>query len=136
MSPRGRGETESGHGPAGPGGPEAPGGPSGPDTPDRSVPLGRDPGAQPERTWFAWRRTTLTFAVAVALAARSTLRDGTAATVLAACVGALAWLALLVTAHRRIGALSVPRPAAMGARELGGVLLPVLVLIVVGVMTL
>ncbi|WP_405803123.1 DUF202 domain-containing protein [Streptomyces sp. NBC_01187] len=96
----------------------------------------RDPGAQPERTWFAWRRTTLAFAVAAALAARSALRDGTTVAVLAACLGALAWLAMLMTAHRRIGALSSARPAAMGARELGGVLLPVLVLIVVGVMTL
>ncbi|GAA2632396.1 DUF202 domain-containing protein [Streptomyces axinellae] len=134
MSPQGRREAGSGRRPETSGGPETPVGPGDPPGPP-GTPV-RDPGAQPERTWFAWRRTTLAFAVAAALAARSALRDATAVPVLAACLGALAWLALLVTAHRRIGALSGTRPAAMGAREVGGVLVPVLVLIIVGVMTL
>lgn len=96
----------------------------------------RDPGAQPERTWFAWRRTTLTYAVAVALAVRVAVVEGSALAVLAAALGALAWLGLLLTAHRRIRRLSEARPAAMGATEVRGTLASLLVLIGVGVMLL
>lgn len=96
----------------------------------------RDPGAQPERTWFAWRRTTLTYAVAVALAARVAIVEGSALAVMAAALGALAWLGLLVTAHRRIRGLAQARPAVMGTAEVRGTLASLLVLVLVGVMLL
>ncbi|MFE0765019.1 DUF202 domain-containing protein [Streptomyces smyrnaeus] len=96
----------------------------------------RDPGAQPERTWLAWRRTTLTCAVSVALTARVALEDPSSIAVVAACLGALAWVALLLTAHRRIGGLARPRPGTMGAAETMGTLVCVLVLVGVGGMML
>ncbi|UNS96202.1 DUF202 domain-containing protein [Streptomyces tubbatahanensis] len=98
---------------------------------ERDEPAPRDPGAQPERTWFAWRRTTLTFAVSVALAARVAVEQRTGTAVAAAAVGVLAWLGLLLTAHRRIGALSGARPSPMGAAQVMGTLVCVLVLVVV-----
>lgn len=64
------------------------------------------PGAQPERTRLAWRRTTLAFAVVAALAVRSALYDPAPAAYGAAALGALAWLGFLVVAHRRIRALA------------------------------
>ncbi|MBO8193121.1 DUF202 domain-containing protein [Streptomyces oryzae] len=96
----------------------------------------RDPGAQPERTWLAWRRTTLSCAVSVALAARVALAEPSGLAVVAAGLGALAWVGLLVTAHRRIGALAQARPGTMGAAQTAGTLLCVLVLIGVGGMML
>ncbi|MCF6522515.1 DUF202 domain-containing protein [Streptomyces sp. JJ36] len=66
----------------------------------------RDAGAQPERTRLAWRRTTLTFAVAAALAVRSAVERADAPGYAAAALGALAWLAFLSVAHRRIRALA------------------------------
>ncbi|MBE9499337.1 MULTISPECIES: DUF202 domain-containing protein [Streptomyces] len=96
----------------------------------------RDPGAQPERTWLAWRRTTLTCAVSVALTARVALADPSGPAVAAACLGALAWVGLLVTAHRRIRALSRSRPRTMGAAQTMGALACVLVLVGVGGMML
>ncbi|MBO8185577.1 DUF202 domain-containing protein [Streptomyces spirodelae] len=92
----------------------------------------RDPGAQPERTWLAWRRTTLTCAVSVALTARVAVERPSGLAAGAACLGALAWIGLLVTAHRRIRRLSRPRPETMGAAETVGTLACVLVLIGVG----
>lgn len=71
----------------------------------------RDPGAQPERTRLAWRRTTLAFAVAAALAVRSALYRGGPTGYAAAALGALAWLAFLLVAHRRIRSLADGRPA-------------------------
>ncbi|MGP3988779.1 DUF202 domain-containing protein [Streptomyces sp. 3N207] len=97
---------------------------------------GRDPGAQPERTWLAWRRTTLTCAVSVALAARVALAQPSGPAVAAAALGALAWVGLLITAHRRIGGLSRARPGTMGAAETLGTLVCVLVLVGVGGMML
>lgn len=98
-----------------------------------------DPAAQPERTRFAWRRTTLTFAVAVALAVREALygSSGVSATeAAAAAFGALAWLAFLVLAHRRIAAMEADRPAAMGAAAVAAAALCTLAVATVGVVLL
>jgi hypothetical protein len=81
--------------------------------------MNRENGAQPERTRLAWRRTTLSFAVAAALAVRSVLsRDAGPAAYTAAAVGVLGWLVLLRLAHRRIRALSGPSPAGSDGRPL------------------
>ncbi|MET8681708.1 DUF202 domain-containing protein [Streptomyces sp. NPDC004647] len=74
----------------------------------------RDPGLHPERTRLAWRRTTLTFAVAAVLAARQALVGGVSP--LAGVGVALVLLAFLVVAHRRIQALTAPEPLAPFAR--------------------
>lgn len=77
----------------------------------------RDPGLQPERTRMAWRRTTLTCAVAAVLAGRQALIGGPRpVAVLALALIALVWLALLTAAQRRIRALAAPRPPALGPR--------------------
>lgn len=70
------------------------------------------PGAQPERTRLAWRRTTLTFAMANALAMRSALQDPGPVAYGAAALGVLAWLGFLMVAHHRIRALTDRAPAA------------------------
>lgn len=78
----------------------------------------RDPGLQPERTRLAWRRTTLAYAVAAVLAGRLALQQGMSARTLAAGgLMALAWLAFLVTAHRRARSLGPARPTALSARQ-------------------
>lgn len=96
----------------------------------------RDPGVQPERTWLAWRRTTLTYAVSVGLAARVAVAEHSATAVAAAALGAVAWAALLLTAQRRRRGLAVRQPAPMDAVQVIGTLASVLVLIVVGGMLL
>jgi N-acyl-L-homoserine lactone synthetase len=65
------------------------------------------PAAQWERTRFAWRRTVLTGSAVALLAARQALLAD-AAWVRASGVAAvmLVWLAGLVTAHRRVVAIS------------------------------
>jgi hypothetical protein len=68
-----------------------------------------DPETQPERTRLAWRRTTLTFALVVVLAVRDmVVTEGarTGLAFLAVAVDALAWVAFLVMAQRRIRALA------------------------------
>ncbi|MEO3754056.1 DUF202 domain-containing protein [Streptomyces sp. B6B3] len=79
--------------------------------------VARDPGAQPERTRLAWRRTTLTFTLVVVLAARKLVvsEDGVpSAAVVAVALQALLWVGFLILAHRRIRALADDRrpPAA------------------------
>ncbi|MCF1600459.1 DUF202 domain-containing protein, partial [Streptomyces muensis] len=73
----------------------------------------RDPGLQPERTRLAWRRTTLSGAVAAVLAMKTALHGGVSVAgivVCALCCGL--WLAFLALAHRRIHALAAsPEPA-------------------------
>ncbi|SCK52534.1 DUF202 domain-containing protein [Streptomyces sp. WMMB 322] len=98
-----------------------------------------DPAAQPERTRFAWRRTTLTFAVAVALGVRAAVHGGdgvSAAEAAAAAVGALAWLVFLVLAHRRIRAMEADRPPVVGAGTVRAAALCTLAMATVGVVLL
>lgn len=100
---------------------------------------GRDPAAQPERTRFAWRRTTLTFAVAVALAVREAVYGSggpSAVEAAAAAGGVLAWLAFLVLAHRRISAMAAQRPAAVGPAVVPAALVCTLAMALVGVVLL
>ena len=104
-----------------------------------SAPYTRDPAAQPERTRFAWRRTTLTFAVAVALGVREAVYGSGGASAIeaaAAAVGVLAWLAFLVLAHRRITAMAPERPTAMGAGVVQASALCTLAVAMVGVVLL
>ncbi|MFJ3305753.1 DUF202 domain-containing protein [Streptomyces sp. NPDC086549] len=79
----------------------------------------RDPGLQPERTRLAWRRTTLSYAVAAVLAVRNVLHGGV--TAVSIVVGALCcalWLGFLWVAHHRIRALATSvRPVALGPRH-------------------
>lgn len=79
----------------------------------------RDPGLQPERTRLAWRRTTLSCAVAVVLAGRQALLDGgpSAAEAVLVALAVLAGLAFLAAAHHRIRALAeTTRPRVMSVR--------------------
>jgi len=74
----------------------------------------RDPAAQPERTRFAWRRTTLAFAVVVVLEIRRVVVEGAsvggyAGLSLALCT----WLVFLAAGQRRIGQLAAAAPGAM-----------------------
>ncbi len=97
----------------------------------------REPGAQPERTRLAWRRTTLSFAVAAALAVRSVLaRDAGPAAYVAAALGVLGWLALLRLAHHRIRALSGPAAAGSDGRPLLAAALCTLVMTALGLVLL
>ncbi|QPP09623.1 DUF202 domain-containing protein [Streptomyces bathyalis] len=98
-----------------------------------------DPAAQPERTRFAWRRTTLTFAVAVALGVREAVYGGggvSAAEASAAAFGVLAWLLFLVLAHRRIRAMEADRPSGMGPATVRAAVLCTLAMATVGVVLL
>ncbi|OEU89307.1 hypothetical protein DB35_20185 [Streptomyces abyssalis] len=98
-----------------------------------------DPAAQPERTRFAWRRTTLTFAVAVALSVREAVYGGggvSATEAGAAAAGVLAWLLFLVLAHRRITDMRADRPAGMGPGAVRAAALCTLAMATVGVVLL
>lgn len=100
---------------------------------------GRDPAAQPERTRFAWRRTTLTFAVAVALAVREAVYGTggpSAVEAAAAATAVLAWLVFLALAHRRISAMTAERPAALDPAVVVSGLLCTLAMAIVGVVLL
>jgi hypothetical protein len=72
----------------------------------------------------------------MALAVRVATAEPTGRTVVAAGLGALAWVGLLITAQRRIGGLSAARPGQLGSAEVVGTLVCVLVLVGVGGMLL
>lgn len=79
----------------------------------------RDPGLQPERTRLAWRRTTLSAAVAAVLAVKTALHGPVSAGGAVVCAVCCAlWLGFLWVAHRRIRTLaSGARPPALAPRH-------------------
>lgn len=99
--------------------------------------LPRDPGAQPERTRLAWRRTTLAFAVCVGLMLRDALAaGGGTVTALATLLGFLSCLGFLGVAHRRIADMSAARPHEMRPALVLGAVLCTLAITMAGVVVL
>ncbi|MDJ0344564.1 DUF202 domain-containing protein [Streptomyces sp. PH10-H1] len=77
----------------------------------------RDPGLQPERTRLAWRRTTLSCAVAAVLAGRQAIHRGLSAVgIVGVALGALVWLVFLLVAQHRIRRMDAPRPPPLCSR--------------------
>jgi Domain of unknown function (DUF202) len=79
----------------------------------------RDPGLQPERTRLAWRRTTLSAAVAAVLAVKTSLHGEISAGRAVVCAVCCAlWLGFLWVAHHRIRTLaSGTQPPALAPRQ-------------------
>lgn len=72
----------------------------------------RDPGASPERTRLAWRRTGLSAAVVTLLAARPAFAPGAGpAEWLAAATSMIGWTALVAVALHRARGLRAQVPA-------------------------
>ncbi|MFR9754203.1 DUF202 domain-containing protein [Streptomyces sp. TR06-5] len=94
------------------------------------------PGAQPERTRLAWRRTTLAFAVAAALGVRKALYEPGPSSYSAAALGALGWLLFLGVAHHRIRTLTDRDPAASDGRTVRSAALCVLAMTAFGAVLL
>ncbi|MFD3454079.1 DUF202 domain-containing protein [Streptomyces sp. NPDC058691] len=93
----------------------------------------RDPGLQPERTRLAWRRTTLSFAVAALLAGREALlHGGPAGAIGGVALCALVWLAFTAVAQRRIAVLDAARPPVLTGPRAAGAVLCVLALACLG----
>ncbi|WP_308402554.1 DUF202 domain-containing protein [Streptomyces sp. AC550_RSS872] len=94
----------------------------------------RDPGLQPERTRLAWRRTTLSGAVAAVLAMKTALHGSLSVAGIVACALCCGlWLAFLALAHRRIHALSAsPEPTPLAPRHAAAMVLFTMALAVCG----
>ncbi|TSB17740.1 DUF202 domain-containing protein, partial [Streptomyces benahoarensis] len=92
----------------------------------------RDPGLQPERTRLAWRRTTLSCTVVVALAVRRLTQSAAPGAVAAGAVAltGVVWLVFGLVAHRRMQEMTEGRPVVLRVRKAGVVALCTVVLAV------
>ncbi|GAA1627608.1 DUF202 domain-containing protein [Catellatospora bangladeshensis] len=93
-----------------------------------------DPGAQPERTRLAWRRTVLAATACALLLFRLAFERGLdPAGAVGLALGLLCWLAMLTLAHRRIKEMARPRPAGV-ARLLAAVAVSCIAVALLGVL--
>lgn len=93
-----------------------------------------DPGAQPERTRLAWRRTVLAATACALLLFRLAFERGLdPAGAAGLALGMLCWLALLALAHRRIKQMARPRPGGV-ARPLAAVAASCIAIALLGVL--
>ncbi|MER7028056.1 MULTISPECIES: DUF202 domain-containing protein [Streptomyces] len=89
---------------------------------------------QPERTRLAWRRTTLSCTVVVALAVRRLTQCAAPGAAVAGAVAltGVVWLVFGLVAHRRMRAMAAGRPAVLGVRGAGLAALCTVVLAALG----